>query len=57
MLPIALGTGVMGEDEQTGTLLSVQAPTMVGLARAKPLPSAAPQSPTGKALNSHVRET
>ena len=29
----------MGEDGQTGTLLSAQAPTMVGLAWAKPLPS------------------
>ena len=47
----------MGEDEWTGTLLSVQAPTMVRLAWAKPLPSAAPQSPTGKVLNPHVRET
>ena len=47
----------MGEDEWTGTLLSAQAPTMVGLAWARPLPSVAPQSPPGKALNPHIRET
>ena len=29
----------MGEDGQTGPLLSAQTPTMVGLAWAKPLPS------------------
>ena len=45
--PIAQGTGVMGEDEQTGMLLSTQAPTMVGLAWAKPLPPVALQLPTG----------
>ena len=57
VLQIALGTGVMGEDEWMGTLLSSQAPTMVGLAWAKPLPSAAPRSQMGKALNPHIRET
>ena len=41
----------MGEDKQTGTLLSIQAATMVRLAWAKPLLSAAPQSPIGEALN------
>ena len=30
--PNSLGIGVMGEDAQTGTLLSAQAPTMVRLA-------------------------
>ena len=57
MPPIAQGTGVVGEDGQTGTLLSTQAPTMVGLAWAKPLPSTALQLPTGEALHPHVRET
>ena len=47
----------MGEDEQTGTLMSVQAPTMVRLAWAKSLLSAAPQSPIGEAFNPHIRET
>ena len=47
----------MGEDRQTETLLSTQAPTMVGLAWAKPLPSTALQLPTGEALNPHIRET
>ena len=57
VLPIALGTGVMGEDKQAGTLLPVQAPTMVGLAWAKPLPSAAPQSPKREGIESPRRET
>ena len=36
-----------GRDGWTGTLLSTQAPTMVGLAWAKPLPPTALQLPTG----------
>ena len=47
----------MGEDGQTETLLSAQAPTMVGLAWARPLPPTALPLPTGEALNPHVRET
>ena len=47
----------MGKDRQTGTLLSAQAPTMVGLAWAKPLLPTALQLPTGQVSNPHVRET
>ena len=46
----------MGEGEDTETPLSTQAPTMVELAWVKLLPFAAPQLPTGKVLNPHVRE-
>ena len=51
MLLIVPGTGVVGEGEQTGTLLSAPAPTMVGLAWVKLLPFTAPQLQTEKALN------
>ena len=49
--------GVMGEDGQTGTLLSAQAPTMVGLAWAKPLLPTALQLLTVQVSNPHIRET
>ena len=52
--PAAQGTGVMGEDGQTGTFLSAQTPTMVGLAWAKP-PLAAPPLSTNPVPNPHAR--
>ena len=55
MPPVAQGTGVMGEDGQTGTLLSAQTPTMVGLAWAKP-PLAAPLLLTKPVPNPHTGE-
>ena len=45
----------MGEDKQTGTLLSAQTPTMVGLAWAKP-PLAAPLLLIKPVLNPHIGE-
>ena len=50
--PSSPGTGVMGGDGQTGTLLSTLTPTMVGLAWAKP-PLAAPPWSTKLVLNPH----
>ena len=54
--PVAQGTGVVGEDRQTGPLLSAQTPTMVGLAWAKPLLPTALQLPIGQVSNPHVME-
>ena len=51
----AKGTGVVGGDGWTGTLLSALTPTMVGLAWAKP-PLAAPPWSTRLVLNPHIRE-
>ena len=51
MLLIVPGTGVVGEGEQTGTLLSIPVPTMARLAWVKLLPFAALQLQTEKALN------
>ena len=56
MPQVAQGTGVMGEDRQTGTLLSAQAPTMVRLALAKALQPEALQLPIGQVSNPHVRK-
>ena len=52
--PVAQGTGVMGEDGQTGTLLSAQTPAMVRLAWAKPL-LAAPPLLIKPVPNPHIR--
>ena len=46
--PSSHGTGVVGEDKQTGPLLSAQTPTMVRLAWAKPPPLAALQLLIGR---------
>ena len=54
MPPVAQGTGVVGEDRQTGTLLSAQTPTMVRLAWAKP-PLAAPLLLIKPVPNPHSR--
>ena len=51
MLQIVPGTGVLGEGEQTETLLSTPAPTMVGLAWVKLLLFAVSLLQTEKALN------
>ena len=50
----AQGTGVMGGDGWTGTLLSALTPTMVGLAWAKP-PLTAPPWSTKLVPNPHVK--
>ena len=51
MLLIVPGTGVVGEGEQTGTLLFAPAPTMVGLAWVTLLLFAAPQLKIENVLN------